>query len=285
LRILYSDAHCHTNPVYGLGAGEISRLFKKHNGWFIALVSLPPYYYGYDDFSLDSYRKVIELMIREKKIVLENGLRTALFIGFHPAEVDYYVKKGFSLEHIVNFADELFNLITKYHEEGFIEGIGEVGRQHYSTSPERIVASEIIMIKALNYAKDHDMMVHLHLEQGGYVTAFSINSLVKMMSLDKRRVILHHVNYETGGYGEKLGYWYTIPAKESELRRALSEDRRFSLVESDYIDDPKRPGVSSYPWDICLRINKLLEINDLDEEVVYRVMVDHVVEAYGVEPP
>lgn len=63
----YADAHCHSNPIEGLGAREIAKRFKKHGGWFIALVSLPPYHYGYTEPSIESYRKMIELLLSEAK--------------------------------------------------------------------------------------------------------------------------------------------------------------------------------------------------------------------------
>ncbi len=284
-KIMYADAHCHTNPITGLGAEKIGEKFKERGGWFIALVSLPPYHYGFTDFSIDSYRRTIELLINEKKKFREKGIETVLLTGFHPAEIDYYYREGKSLEEIISLAEKVFKLIIEYYSKGFIEGIGEVGRQHYSTSPARYVASELVMVKALEYARDHDLFVHLHLEQGGIVTVESINYLVEKIGVKKNRVFMHHVDYSTGYWSEKHGFWHTIPAKKRDLEKGLSGNRRYVLVESDFIDDPSRPGVSSYPWDIIDRVEELIDKEIVSEEYVYKIMVDHIVEAYGVEHP
>ena len=56
--------------------------------------------------------------------------------------------------------------------------------------------------------------------------------------------------------------------------------RRRVLVESDFIDDPRRPGVSSYPWDIPLRINELINEGVIEESYVEKIMTDYVRKAY-----
>lgn len=283
--MLYADAHCHVNPVKGLGAEKIAKKFREHDGWFIALISLPPYHYGFSMGSIEAYEKTIELLINEKKKIRENGLKTALFIGFHPAEVDEYVHRGKSLEDIIVLAEKVFDLIIKYYKRGEVNGIGEIGRQHYSTSPSRYVASELIMLKGLEIAHDYDLPVHLHLEQGGYVSVSHIEFLVKKMGFSFDKILFHHVDRVTGDWCEKLGFWHTIPAKLRDLEYGLSRNRVKILVESDFIDDPRRPGVSSYPWNISLNIEKLINTGIIDEEYVYKIMVDHVVEYFGVEPP
>ncbi len=284
-RILYSDAHCHSNPVDGLGAGRIAEKFREVGGWFIALVSLPPYHYGFTSSSIESYEKSLKLLVNEASRIREKGLKTRVLAGFHPAEIDEYFRRGLSLEEILELADKVFRLIVKYHREGLIDGIGEVGRQHYSTAPPRLVASELVMLKAFEYARDHDMIMHLHLEQGGYVTVESIRQLTEYKRISRDKVFLHHVSPSEAYWAERLSFYYTLPAKYKTLKKTLSSKPGRALIESDFIDDPRRPGVSSYPWDIPVRIKQLLDEEVIDEEYVYKVMVDNIVEAYHVEPP
>lgn len=281
----YADAHCHTNPVRGLGADKISKVFKKHNGWFIALVSLPPYYYSFNEISIDNYRRVIEILISEKKKIIENGLVAKLLVGFHPAEVDEYSRRGLSPENILELAESVLELIIKYYREGLIDGIGEVGRQHYSTSPHRQVLSEFIMLKTLEYARDYDLLVHLHLEQCGLITIKSINYFLEKLSIPRNNVLIHHVNYDTGYWSEKYSLWHSIPGKEKDIKENIVENRRCMLVESDYIDDPRRPGVSSYPWDIVINIEELIKKNIIEQSIVDKLMIDNIVKFYRVNPP
>ena len=283
--MLYADAHCHTNPVKGLGADKIAKKFHELGGWFIALVALPPYHYGLEGGRLEDYEKVVRILENERKKVVEKGLRVRVFMGFHPAEVDEYFRRGMSLSKIIDLAEQVLDLVVRYSCEGVIDGIGEVGRQHYSTSPSRYVASELIMLMAFEKARDHGLPIHLHLEQGGYVTVKSVENFIELLNLERENVLFHHVDFDTGSICERHRLWHTVPAKIKDLRLSMSQRRNYVLVESDYIDDPKRPGVSSYPWDIVYNIEKLVRENIIEEDYVHRVMVDHITKFYHVEPP
>jgi len=283
--MLYADAHCHTNPVKGLGASTVAKKFREVGGWFAALVSLPPYHYGLTGGKFEDYVKAAEILLAEKRKFEEAGIKVKAFMGFHPAEVDEYAKRGMDPQQILNLAESVLNLVVKYCREGLLDGIGEVGRQHYSTAPARLVLSELILLRALTYARDHDLSVHLHLEQGGFTTVYSIKRLAELTGVRSELLLFHHVDYSTGLWCERENAWYTVPAKLSDLRKAMSERRSRLLVESDYIDDLRRPGVSSYPWDIAVNVNRLLEEHVTSEDYVYRVMIDNITRFYRVEPP
>ncbi len=284
-KLLYSDAHCHSNPVKGLGAKRIARKFKSIGGWFIALVGLPPHHYGITESGVEAHLKAYRIAVEEAKRAREEGLETRVLVGFHPAEVDEYFRRGWSLRDIVELGYRLIDEIARLHREGLVDGIGEVGRQHYSTSPPRIIASQLITEYALEVARDNDMIVHLHLEQGGYATVESIRRLVDYTGIDYSRVFLHHVGYEEALYSSRYRLWYTVPCKKKTLHRLFREKPCHMLIESDFIDDPRRPGVSSYPWDIAVVVEEALRDNNVDEEYLYRVFVDNVVCAYRVNPP
>ena len=282
--MLYSDAHLHSNPISGLGAERIGKKMAETGAWFACLVSLPPYHYGYG-LGLEDYRKTIEIVIREAEKLREAGLKVRVLAGFHPAEVDEHIRQGHSPEEIIDLAGKIFEIIVEKHREGLIDGIGEVGRQHYSTSPDRLVLSELVMIKAFEIAKDHDMIVHLHLEQGGYTTVKSIERLTGFVGIKRNSVFLHHVTYNEAVHAEITNLNYTVPAKYRTLKKVFSSNLSRLLIESDFIDDPKRPGVSSYPWDIPKRVNRLIEEGIIDEDAVNKIFIDNTVKAYRVEPP
>lgn len=285
MKLLYADAHCHVNPVYGYGARKIASLFRKKNGWFIALVSLPPHHYGLEGFSIENYDKSFNILIREAEEARREGLKIRVLAGFHPAEIDEYVKKGYGLKNIYELAVKVLDLVSKLYRKGLVDGIGEVGRQHYSTNPSRIVLSELIMVKAMEYAKDQGMLMHLHTEQAGFATVESIAKITDLISVNKELINIHHVDYETSIECEKRSLWYSFPIKFKEISKILMENRYRLLLESDFIDDPNRPGVSSYPWSIVDVVDSLVSNGLVSEEAVMKVMVDSIAKFYNVETP
>jgi len=282
--MLYSDAHLHVNPVKGFGAGKIAKKFKSIGGWFISIVSLPPYHYGFTEPSIESYRRVLEILQREASKAREQGLEVAVFMGLHPAEVDYYYKQGVKPDKLAGLVDQVLKLIEDSIKTGVINGIGEVGRQHYGTSPERFVFAETIMVKTLILARDYDVPVQLHTEQGGFATAYSISQFASLVKTPLSRIILHHANLETARWTEYFGIPFTAPVRHFDEKYA-SHKWINCMIESDFIDDPERPGVSAYPWEIPTVLNKLVEKGVVTEEQVYKIMVDNVARLFRVKPP
>lgn len=281
--MLFSDAHLHTNPVRGLGAGRIAERFRREGGWFVALVALPPYHYGVSEPSVESYIKVLEVLNREAEAFREHGLKVARLMGFHPAEVDEYYRRGLDGRRIYELAAGVLKLIRDALGRGLLDGVGEVGRQHYSTSVERIVLSEVIMMEALEAARDYDAVIHLHLEQAGWITAFFISRLAKALKSSSGRIVLHHAGMDTVLSAEEYGLSYTIPVKNFSEKLASKKPLN-ATVESDFIDDPARPGVAAYPWEIPKVIRRHLENGVFDEEYAYRIMVDNIARLYDVAP-
>jgi len=284
--VLFSDVHLHINPVKGLGAEKIARKFKKEGGWFMAIIALPPHYYGFEGLAINSYMRVAELLTREASRAREVGLEVARFMGIHPAEVDEYYRRGVRGEKLYFFLSNVLKLVENYLKNGLLDGIGEIGRQHYTTSPERLVFSEIIMREALILARDLGVPVQLHLEQGGFTTALSIKTLVETLGLSSRQVILHHVNSETSFWASNYKLPFTAPVKYfNEDYLKSSSVVEYCMLESDFLDDPRRPGVSAYPWDIPVVIRELVTRRVISEELAYRILVDNVVKYLDVKPP
>lgn len=282
--MLYSDAHLHVNPVKGLGAEKVAKKFKSLGGWFISIVSLPPYHYGYVEPSITSYSKVLEILVREASRAREQKLKVAVFMGFHPAEIDNYYKQGVKAEKLVKLVDEVVKVIEDALKTGLIDGIGEVGRQHYGTSAERLILAEAVMVRALALARDYGVPVQLHTEQAGLATVYSVKTLVDQLKTPANRVILHHVGLETALWAERLAVPFTAPIRSFDEKYA-SYKWTLCMIESDFIDDPNRPGVSAYPWEIPEKLDRLLESGVISEEQLYRIMVDNIAKFFEVSPP
>ncbi len=283
LSIPVADAHCHVNPVRGMGARALARKFKEAGGWFLCLVSLPPGHYGVRGLCFDEYRRAIEMHIAECRKAREEGIRVACIAGLHPAEVVRLVtQRGF--EEGLRIAYRVVDYVAELCRKGLCDGIGEVGRPHYSCSPVGVVASELVTVRALERAEEVDALVHLHLEQGGTVTVESLELLLRLSGCRRERVLIHHARGSTLHAALAHKVWATVPGTEKCLSEASRLEPGF-MVESDFLDDPSRPGVVVYPWLMAENLRGLVENGAWSEETLYRVCVDNVCKFYGVEPP
>ncbi len=282
--MIFADAHTHSNPIKGKGMKAIAPKFKEVGGWYMSVVGLSPWHYSLEP-TLEGYERSLELVLKEKKVVEENGLKSKAFFGFHPADVDKLMGlEGMTPDKVLEFGMNVMDLVEKRVKSGELDGIGEVGRQHYKTMPTHIVIANMIMDRALEIAKDYDIPIHLHLEQGGVVTALDIKKRIERLGLDWKKVIIHHARGKSLEAAVKEGLRATVPGVLGSLERAVKLEPKY-MVESDHIDDPKRPGVVIYPWEMVKNQLVLLERGLVDEEYLTRINVDNVVETFGVEPP
>ncbi len=277
------DAHLHTNPVKGLGAERIAKEFLKANGWFMAIVALPPYHYGVDDYPrIEAYEKTLRILERECRIARSLGLRVSCLMGMHPAEVDRIEQALGGLDKVFEIVDAVAKLLDRACRENVIDGIGEIGRQHYRTLPHRFAAAEYAMIRLAEVARDNDCIIHLHLEDSGRVTARTVNYLLSLIGVRPDRVVFHHASARTAYEALSLGYTATVVGKREAVKAALEKCGPRFMVESDFIDDPKRPCVAQCPWRLGEEVKAAV---NGDENTAEKILIDNIVRFYRVEPP
>ena len=285
-KLLFSDAHTHTNPVRGLGVSGIVPRFKRVNGWFMALISLAPWHYGLSP-TLEHYINSARIVVKECKKAREMGLKCKCFAGVHPADIDKLTDRyNLKLEDAYKLLDKVLDSLIKMCRDGLLDGIGEVGRQHYRTLPERIAVSEILLIKTLEASRDYDFIVHLHMESGGIVTLNYLREICRLIGFKNRwRIIVHHVtNLNIIREIVDMGFSVTIPGVQTILAKLDNSIPPAFMIESDYLDDPKRPGVVVYPWTMVEYELKLLEKGLVDSRYLEKVNIDNIVKVYGEKP-
>jgi TatD-related deoxyribonuclease len=288
--IVFADGHLHVNPVRGLGASEVARRFARAGGWFAAVVSLPPWHYGIDpvEEGLKAYDKLLEHHLLECKRFREAGVKTACIAGFHPAEVDRLISMGMPPEKVLDLGTNVVRMLYKACREGKLDGIGEVGRQHYKTAPERLAVALVVALEAVELAIEAGCVVHLHLESYGALTADTTDYLIRKVlhgTVALKRVVFHHASVKLAARAVELGYSATVPGFAKALEQAFKAIGPRFVPESDYIDDTKRGCTVLCPWELVQNELHLLEQGVVGEDELLKVNVDEVVRVYGVEPP
>ncbi|MEM4559682.1 MAG: hypothetical protein QW208_07065, partial [Acidilobaceae archaeon] len=64
---------------------------------------------------------------------------------------------------------------------------------------------------------------------------------------------------------------------------AITNLNAIFMFESDYLDDPKRPGVVAYPWVMAENIIRIARERLELEEKLYKINVDNIIKLYGIE--
>ncbi len=281
LRVPIADAHMHINPVKGLGIEKIGKKFKQFNGWFMAVVCLAPYHYDIRGFSVESFAKSFRLLINECKKLENIGIKYRLILGFHPAIVDRLISEGIKRDQVLKLSKCVIDLACELIHKGEAHGIGEVGVQHYETRPENIEIAFEITKYAIEKACELKVPVHLHIKPDFKVIR-DIEKVVEEVNADRRLIVFHHMPLDFIEYLVSKNYSLTIVGKYEILRKAVKYQPRY-LVESDYLDDPKRPGAVIVPWAIARSWRRLLESRLCSEDYAYEVNVKNIERVYEVK--
>jgi len=278
----FADAHTHTNPVSGMGMKTVAKRFRDLGGWFLAIVSLPPSHYGLPP-TLEGYRKSYEILLRECSVAREFGLQVACIVGIHPADVEKLVTRTSPSRYrdLIELYTRVLNVIEELLRNGAVQGLGEFGRPHYRANPEAFALNEFITIRALELAKDYNVPIHIHCEQSGDIAVKSLKVLAKLVGIDKRLVVIHHADTKTLISASRAGFSCTVLGRYELLKSLISQgvDPVF-MIESDHIDDPRRPGVAAYPWEIVESQRRLLDEGLVNEDYLQRINVENIRRVY-----
>ncbi len=274
----FTDNHIHIDPVNGEGIAAVKK-FERAGGRFLFLVckgtaswNLKPNHAGFE--------KLFDSTIRlSEEINKKTGTTSHPVLGVHPAEFARMCessKTGKALE----VAKAALDAAGKRIEESRAVAIGEVGRPHYEVPADILDASNELMKYAFEIACDIDCAVQLHTESAGVEQLHEFGELAGAVGLDPKRVIKHY-SPPLIDVAEEAGIFPSLIASEENIKDAIQQGHRF-LMESDYIDDLKRPGAVVGPKSVPRVSQKLMSTGFLTEDDLIKIHVENVEEAYGI---
>ncbi len=279
-KIVVADAHLHSNPIRGLGARKIAEKFKENNGWFMALIMLPTWSYGRLARKIGEYKKALKMHLRECREARETGIRVACFAGLHPAEIDKLLAQGHNPYSAIEYGEQVIEHLYTLCDEMIIDGIGEIGRQHYKTRPESLLVAERILEYALHLNREHDCPLQLHTENLKGFTARNIREIVDEKGCNPGRVLLHHAGPGVVDEAVENRLWSTTPAYKENLKYILEKGFKARyMVETDYTDSPEYRGTA--PWELKELMEELVSAGIADEELVWRLNHENIIEYFG----
>ncbi len=241
---------------------EAVKQFRKAGGGRIILVQKPSFPHDLEGF-ISSFDETIAMCEEARKYV-----ECYPVIGLHPAEFDRLISQGKK-----DLCYRILDIVETYIEEKKVVGMGEFGRPHYPVSPETTAEAHTYMVEALKRSRDADCPIQLHTESLDSSGVSDLDSLVQKLGLKK---VIKHFSSPFHSYNHMVP---SVLATESNVEKILSQ--RF-LMETDYLDDPNRPGAVLGPQTVPKTTRKLLEKGVLTEEMAARIHEDEIVSLYSL---
>lgn len=255
---------------------EAMRQFERAGGTHAIVVCLPSWTMGVKIEKASDFRRVWEPTLRlVEQTNATTCVRAHAVLGVHPAELPPLAER-MGLERAVDIIKGGLELAALCVEEGLAVGI-KSGRPHWQVSDEMWEASCALMRHAMELARDVRCPVQLHTELSPRCLE-DVGSMAREVGLPPHRVIKHYSHPHIDDF-RRAGVFPSVLCIKGAVETAVQQGSDF-FMETDYIDDPSRPGAVLGPKTVPRRTLALLEGN---EELFWRVHVDNVERTYEIE--
>ncbi|MFQ6012317.1 MAG: TatD family hydrolase [Thermoplasmata archaeon] len=273
-----TDHHVHLRPS-GRGV-EAVQDFARHGGTRILLVHVPhedraalrP-----EDFEA-SYRGTLRMAERVRALDLVEVL---VALGPHPAEL-VPLRERFGLERASDVMRTALEIAQAHVLEGDADAIGEIGRPHWPVGEDLWAHSNALMAFGVELARDAGCPVILHTEAPAAPLFEDLAAVADRVALPRGQLVKHYADASVLPE-ENLGIFPSVIARREHVREAAAKGTRF-LLETDYLDDPRRPGAVLGLNTIPKRSADLLREGRVGREDLRRIHEDNVVALYGERP-
>jgi TatD-related deoxyribonuclease len=251
--------------------------FARAGGTHIILVSLPPGSLGIEVGAPDDYKLAFEKVLKIARRVENEKVGVFVVLGVHPAEINR-LSERFGLKRAVEIMKGCLEVALEYVDKGMAVGL-KSGRPHYPVDRDVWDASNEIMAYSMELAKEAGCALQLHTESVDEAKIGEIAGMGRKIGLPLKKIVKHFAPPLISAF-EKHGIFPGVISSQDAVERALSEGTRF-MMETDYIDDPARPGAVLGPKTVPKRTKQL--IPKWGEEAFWRIHKENPEKVYGVE--
>jgi TatD-related deoxyribonuclease len=270
------DNHIHLRPEFrGI---EAAKDFERAGGTGILLTHSP-----YEDIPIRDARDYQRAYA--KTLAMADAVRKAtrlqVFVALGPYPVEFLtlrdsLGRDLAMDVVRSGIDQAAKFIAAQEAIAF----GEIGRPHFPVSEEILSDSNALLAYAMGRAKDLGCAVVLHTEDPTPRTFAEFAAIASKAGLAPERVVKHHSTPFTQAK-DTHGLVPSILAKEVLVREALRGRPRF-LLETDYIDDPRRPGAVLGPATVPKKTRAWRESGLLSPEACEQIHKDLPEKTYGI---
>jgi TatD-related deoxyribonuclease len=266
------DDHLHLDPVNGKPREAVAD-FAQAGGTHLLVLNKPSWTLGVDVDRKEDFREGFDHTIEATetaKQVLPGRAWTVL--GVHPGLISRLVDdRDFAVDGARELMEAGLDVAAEYVAEGRALAL-KSGRPHYPVSDEVRKASNQVLRHALSLAGELDCILQLHTEDTDDLS--EVGEWAAERGVSKERVVKHYAS------GPVSGATASVIARKDELRAAADSDEPF-LMETDFLDDPDRPGAVLGPKTVPRRARWLRE--EGYGEAVERAHVETPARVYGID--
>ncbi|WP_128904566.1 TatD family hydrolase [Halorubrum amylolyticum] len=244
------DDHLHLDPRHGRGIDAVEE-FVRLGGTHLLVVNKPSWHLGVEPDEPADFRPVFEETL--DAVAAANEVlpgRAWPVLGVHPGLISRLVdERGFSPVDARDLMCGGLEVASEFVADGDALAL-KSGRPHYDVSDAVWDASNAVTRRAFELGAALDCAVQLHTEASEDLT--DLADAAEEVGLDPTNVVKHYAE------GELAGPTPSVMSEKDRLERAATSGEPF-LMETDFVDDPEKPGMVLGPKTVPRRVRWLLE--------------------------
>ena len=213
---------------------------------------------------------------------IRSKVDVGVFVTVGPYPVDYLkLSERFGRDVAIKIMKKGMDEAAILCEEKKCIGIGEIGRPHFPVDAQAVTDSNEILKYGMAKAKDVGCPVVLHTESTTPEQCKELMEMGRDVGLPADKIVKHFapplINND-----ENFGLMPSVLASRKNIVAAIKKGSRF-LMETDYIDDFKRPGAVLGPKTVPKLTKKLLDAEIMDENQSFEIHVKNPQKTYDID--
>ncbi len=232
--------------------------FTRAGGTGIMLVHKPSFSSALPT-DLDGYRAAYSDTIKmAEEVRAAYGIEVGVILGPHPVVWDHQIEP-LGLERATELHLEAVSLALDHIEAGEAVCLGEVGRPHYPVSDDTWRAVNEMLREIMVLAAGAGTSIQLHVEDNGETTYRELATLCDEAGLARDRAIRHYAPADVSAdFTHGLAATVSVGrgSVETLATTAASANAPWGM-ETDFLDDPRRPGAVLGPKTVPKRTQQM----------------------------
>jgi TatD-related deoxyribonuclease len=266
------DNHLHLDPENGRGLDAVED-FARLGGTHLLVVNKPSWHLGDIPESAADFDHAFGITIDIVDAATEvlPG-RAWPVLGVHPGLVSRLVDdRGLAPEAARDLMCAGLDRAAEFVRDGTALAL-KSGRPHYEVTDRVWKASNEVMRHAFELGAELDCAVQLHTEATDDLT--DVAAWAEERGVPAQKVVKHYAG------GRLAGPTPSVMSDKDRLEVAAEAGEPF-LMETDFVDEPDRPGAVLGPKTVPRRVRWLLEEGHV--EAVERAHVETPERVYGID--
>jgi len=243
------DDHLHLDPVNGRGEAAAAE-FADAGGTHLCVLNKPSWYLVGEVDDQAGFRETFELTVEvARRADEELPGRAWPVLGVHPALISRLVDRGYEPDEARDLMQAGLDVAAEFVADGPALAL-KSGRPHYEVDDDVWAASNEVMRYAFELGAESGCAVQLHTEGGTDFT--QVGAWAEERGLPPEQVVVHYAE------GPIEGAVPSVLSDKDQLEAAAESGDPF-MMETDFLDDPDRPGAVLGPQTVPSRTRWLRE--------------------------